>query len=64
ETLNLSPTFDLFLDTSCTFCYTPTSIDSCSNQFVFFWNWFSLNSSAFSFSHITIETFNLLLTSN
>lgn len=64
ETLNLSPTFDLFLDSSCTFCYTPPLLENCTNQFIFFWNWFSLNNSATSFSRKTIETFNLLLNSN
>lgn len=64
ETLDLSPTFDLFLDSSCTFCYAPPLLDNCSNQFIFFWNWFSSICSANSFSRQTVETFTLLLNSN
>ena len=58
DTYLLATTFDLFADPSCTICYTPPGIEFCSDQFIFFWDWFSLNFSAYSFSLQTTELFD------
>ena len=56
------PIFYNNLDTSCLVCYPFPQPAQLTNRFTTFWNWFRINSSAHTFSRITLETFNQFIT--
>jgi hypothetical protein len=53
--------FNHLRDTSCTICFLPPVHPYIPDRFRIFWNWFTNNSSALSYSRITCETLNLYL---
>jgi hypothetical protein len=55
--VNTDPIFYRYLDTSCIVCYPTPDRNLFPNSFLVFWNWFRTNSSAFSFSRITLDIF-------
>lgn len=58
---DLVPIFYNNLDYSCINCYPTPDYHLFSPSFISFWNWFSANSSAISFTQITLDTFNQFL---
>ena len=48
-------------DYSCIRCYQPAQLEACRQEFETFWNWFTLNSSAQTYSRITTEVFDQYL---
>ena len=56
-----NPIFYNNLDYSCLLCYPTPDRNLFPNRFIVFWNWFRTNSSAFSFTRITLDIFNQFL---
>ena|SRR5215213_8643185 len=56
-----NPIFYNNLDFSCILCYPTPDRNLFPNRFIVFWNWFRTNSSAFSFTRITLDIFNQFL---
>jgi len=56
-----NPIFYNNLDYSCILCYPTPNRNLFSNQFIIFWDWFRTNSSATSFTNITLDIFNQFL---